>query len=146
MAPKEISVKNLANIIQSRMEEILEHVYFEIKNSGLEKQLSGGIVLTGGGAQLKHLRQLTEYITGMSTRIGYPNEHLANSKVEDVTSPLFATGVGLVLRGFEFIERRRNHQLEVAPKVKTHSHTAKVGGFFDKVLKGASEIFKDDEA
>ncbi len=144
--PKEISLKNLANIIQSRMEEILEHVYFEIKNSGLEKQLSGGIVLTGGGAQLKHLRQLTEYITGMSTRIGYPNEHLANSKVEDVTSPLFATGVGLVLRGFEFIERRRNHQLEVAPKVKTHSHTAKVGGFFDKVLKGASEIFKDDEA
>ena len=94
--PKEISLKNLANIIQSRMEEILDHVYFEIKNSGLEKQLSGGIVLTGGGAQLKHLRQLTEYVTGMSTRIGYPNEHLANSKVEDVTSPLFATGVGLV--------------------------------------------------
>ncbi len=144
--PKEISLKNLANIIQSRMEEILDHVYFEIKNSGLEKQLSGGIVLTGGGAQLKHLRQLTEYVTGMSTRIGYPNEHLANSKVEDVTSPLFATGVGLVLRGFDFIERRRNHQQEEAPKIKTHSHTAKVGGFFDKVLKGASEIFKDDEA
>ena len=80
----------------------------------------------------------------MSTRIGYPNEHLANSKVEDVTSPLFATGVGLVLRGFDFIERRRSHEVEVAPKVKTHS-TAKVGGFFDKVLKGATEIFKDDE-
>jgi cell division protein FtsA len=86
--PKEISLKNLANIIQSRMEEILDHVYFEIKNSGLEKQLSGGIVLTGGGAQLKHLRQLTEYLTGMSTRIGYPNEHLANSKVEDRDQPL----------------------------------------------------------
>jgi cell division protein FtsA len=142
--PKEISLKNLANIIQSRMEEILDHVYFEIKNSGLEKQLSGGIVLTGGGAQLKHLRQLTEYVTGMSTRIGYPNEHLANSKVEDVTSPLFATGVGLVLRGFDFIERRRSHQVEEAPIVKTHS-AAKVGSFFDKVLKGATEIFKDDE-
>ena len=144
--PKEISLKNLANIIQSRMEEILDHVYFEIKNSGLEKQLSGGIVLTGGGAQLKHLRQLTEYITGMSTRIGYPNEHLANSKVEDVTSPLFATGVGLVLRGFDFIERRRSHQIETAPKVKAHSEKFKVGGFFDKVLKGASEMLKDDEA
>ncbi len=142
--PKEISLKNLAEIIQSRMEEILDHVYFEIKNSGLEKQLSGGIVLTGGGAQLKHLRQLTEYVTGMSTRIGYPNEHLATSKVDDVTSPLFATGVGLVLRGFDFIERRRSHEVEAAPKVKTHS-TAKVGGFFDKVLKGATEIFKDDE-
>jgi cell division protein FtsA len=145
--PKEISLKNLANIIQSRMEEILDHVYFEIKNSGLEKQLSGGIVLTGGGAQLKHLRQLTEYVTGMSTRIGYPNEHLANSKVEDVTSPLFATGVGLVLRGFDFLERRRNQQQQVeTPKVKSHSHAGKVGGFFDKVLKGASEIFSDDEA
>lgn len=145
--PKEISLKNLANIIQSRMEEILDHVYFEIKNSGLEKQLSGGIVLTGGGAQLKHLRQLTEYVTGMSTRIGYPNEHLANSKVEDVTSPLFATGVGLVLRGFDFLERRRNQQQQVeTPKVKSHSHVGKVGGFFDKVLKGASEIFSDDEA
>ncbi|MBS1547587.1 MAG: cell division protein FtsA [Bacteroidetes bacterium] len=145
--PKEISLKNLANIIQSRMEEILDHVYFEIKNSGLEKQLSGGIVLTGGGAQLKHLRQLTEYVTGMSTRIGYPNEHLANSKVEDVTSPLFATGVGLVLRGFDYLERGRNHQPQTeAPKVKSHSHSGKVGGFFDKVLKGASEIFSDDEA
>ena len=145
--PKEISLKNLAHIIQSRMEEILDHVYFEIKNSGLEKQLSGGIVLTGAGAQLKHLRQLTEYVTGMSTRIGYPNEHLANSKVEDVTSPLFATGVGLVLRGFDFLERRRNQQQKVeAPTVKSHSHAGKVGGFFDKVLKGASEIFSDDEA
>ncbi|MBS1567819.1 MAG: cell division protein FtsA [Bacteroidetes bacterium] len=145
--PKEISLRNLANIIQSRMEEILDHVYFEIKNSGLEKQLSGGIVLTGGGAQLKHLRQLTEYVTGMSTRIGYPNEHLANSKVEDVTSPLFATGVGLVLRGFDYLERRRNHQPQTEmPKVKSHSHSGKVGGFFDKVLKGASEIFSDDEA
>jgi cell division protein FtsA len=144
--PKEISLKNLANIIQCRMEEILDHVYFEIKNSGLEKQLSGGIVLTGGGAQLKHLRQLTEYVTGMSTRIGYPNEHLANSKVEDVTSPLYATGVGLVLRGFEYLQRRRSHQKVEVPAVKTHSHSGKVGNFFDKVLKGASEIFSDDEA
>ncbi|MBK8583775.1 MAG: cell division protein FtsA [Flavobacteriales bacterium] len=144
--PKEISLKNLANIIQSRMEEILDHVYFEIKNSGLEKQLSGGIVLTGGGAQLKHLRQLTEYVTGMSTRIGYPNEHLANSKVEAVTSPLFATGVGLVLRGFDFLERRRSTQVLELPKVKAHSQKFKVGSFFDKVVQGATEIFKDDEA
>jgi cell division protein FtsA len=145
--PKEISLKNLANIIQSRMEEILDHVYFEIKNSGLEKQLSGGIVLTGGGAQLKHLRQLTEYLTGMSTRIGYPNEHLANSKVEEVTSPLFATGVGLVLRGFDFLDRRREQRTRQQDvKVKNHSQPSKVGSFFDKVLKGASEILNDDEA
>ena len=143
--PKEISLKNLANIIQCRMEEILEHVYFEIKNSGLEKQLSGGIVLTGGGAQLKHLRQLTEYVTGMSTRIGYPNEHLANSKVEAVTSPLFATGVGLVLRGFDYLKRHRTKQVKQESVVKVHSQS-RVGQFFTKVLSGASDILRDDEA
>ncbi|MCC6838617.1 MAG: cell division protein FtsA [Flavobacteriales bacterium] len=143
--PKEISLKNLANIIQCRMEEILEHVYFEIKNSGLEKQLSGGIVLTGGGAQLKHLRQLTEYVTGMSTRIGYPSEHLANSKVEAVTSPLFATGVGLVLRGFDYLERHREQPRQPGSKVTTHSQS-RVGSFFSKVLNSASDILRDDEA
>lgn len=76
--PKEISVKNLAAIIQARMEEIIEHVYYEIKTSGYEKKLGGGIVVTGGGAQLKHVTQLIEYITGMDTRIGYPNEHLGS--------------------------------------------------------------------
>jgi len=75
--PKEISLKNLSSIIQARIEEIIEMVYFEIKNSGYENKLIGGIVLTGGGAQLKHIRELTEFITGMDTRIGYPTEHLA---------------------------------------------------------------------
>jgi cell division protein FtsA len=46
--PKEITLKNLANIIQARMEEIIEHIYYEIKNSGYEKKLIAGIVLTGG--------------------------------------------------------------------------------------------------
>lgn len=143
--PKEISLKNLANIIQSRMEEILEHVYFEIKNSGLEKQLSGGIVLTGGGAQLKHLRQLTEYVTGMSARIGYPNEHLAQSKVEDVTSPLYATGVGLVLRGFHQLEDQHKKLEESGPEEKKKKHTFRMGEFFEKVLKGADDILSNDE-
>ncbi len=97
--PKEISLKNLASIIQARMEEIIEHVYFEIKNSGYEKKLIAGIVLTGGGALLKHLPQLTEFITGMDTRIGYPNEHLANNVSEELASPMYATGIGLVIEG-----------------------------------------------
>ena len=145
--PKEISLKNLAHIIQCRMEEMLEQVYFEIKNSGLEKQLSAGIVLTGGGAQLKHLRQLTEYVTGMSVRIGYPNEHLAKSNVQDVTSPLFATGVGLVMKGFDYIDLRRPKVAEnTTQKVKGHSQPSKVGGFFERVLKGTTELLNDDEA
>jgi cell division protein FtsA len=97
--PKEISLKNLASIIQARMEEIIEHVYYEIKNSGYEKKLIAGIVLTGGGALLKHLPQLTEFITGMDTRIGYPNEHLANTVSDELASPMYATGIGLVIEG-----------------------------------------------
>ncbi|MFZ4522123.1 MAG: cell division protein FtsA [Bacteroidales bacterium] len=97
--PKEISIKNLASIIQARMEEIIEHIYWEIKNSGYEKKLIGGIVLTGGGAQLKHIAQLTEFLTGLDTRIGYPNEHLSSEVTEEMASPMYATGVGLVIEG-----------------------------------------------
>lgn len=102
--PKEISVKNLAHIIQARMEEIIEQVYFEIRNSGYERKLIAGIVITGGGSQLKHISQLFEYLTGMDTRIGYPTEHLASGN-EKVASPMYATGVGLVLKGFEYAEK-----------------------------------------
>ena len=98
-SPKEITLKNLAFIIQARMEEIIEHVYFEIKNSGFEKKLIACIVLTGGGAQLKHIDQLTEFTTGMDTRIGYPNEHLANDVADEMAIPMYATGIGLVIEG-----------------------------------------------
>jgi cell division protein FtsA len=67
---KEISVKNLANIIQARMEEIIEMAHTEIISSGFENRLAGGIVITGGGAQLSNLKQLVEYMTGMDTRVG----------------------------------------------------------------------------
>ena len=64
----------------------------------------GGIVVTGGGSQLKHMNQLIEFTTGMDSRVGYPNEHLSSSTNISVTSPLFATGVGLVAKGFEQFE------------------------------------------
>ncbi|MFY7971250.1 MAG: cell division protein FtsA [Flavobacteriales bacterium] len=99
--PKEISLRNLSNIIQARMEEILEHVHYEIKNSGYDKQLIAGIVLTGGGAQLKHMKQLVEYITGLDCRIGYPNEHVSKAPNEDMLVPSMSTGVGLVLTSNE---------------------------------------------
>ncbi|MBC8172465.1 MAG: cell division protein FtsA [Chitinophagales bacterium] len=98
---KEIKVENLARIIQARMEEILEHVYYEIKVSGYHKKLIGGIVVTGGGAQLKHIVQLVEYISGLDTRVGYPTEHLTKTKHEEVRHPMYATGVGLILKGYE---------------------------------------------
>jgi len=104
---KEISTKTLASIIQARMEEITDYVYYEIKSSGYEKKLIAGIVLTGGGAQLRHMKQLVEYITGMDCRIGYPNEHVGKVRDESMLSPAFSTGVGLVIDGLTAGERKR---------------------------------------
>ncbi|ASV31150.1 cell division protein FtsA [Maribacter cobaltidurans] len=106
--PKEITLKNLSKIIHARVVEIIEQVYVEIKNYGHDEQkkkLIAGIVLTGGGSQLKHLKQLVEYITGMDTRIGYPNEHLAGDSDEEVASPLYATAVGLLMNAIRNQER-----------------------------------------
>ena len=102
--PKEISLKTLSKIINARVVEIIEQVYLEIKNYGHEEQkkkLIAGIVLTGGGSQLKHLKQLVEYITGMDSRVGYPSEHLAGKTQDSVASPLFATSVGLLMNAIE---------------------------------------------
>ncbi|GAA4020809.1 cell division protein FtsA [Hymenobacter glaciei] len=105
--PKEVSLKNLAYIIEARMSEIMELVYAEIYRMGLHDKLSAGIVLTGGGSQLQNLEQLTEYITGLDTRIGYPNQHLGKSRIEAVKSPMYATTVGLVLSGYHSLDERQ---------------------------------------
>lgn len=137
--PKEISVKNLAHIIQARMEEIIEQVYFEIRNSGFERKLIAGIVITGGGAQLKHLPQLFEYLTGMDTRIGYPTEHLSAGN-EQVSSPMYATGVGLVLKGFEYAERQQRRVSTLNPGRAKKKH-----GLFDKILNKGKEWFEEED-
>lgn len=136
---KEISVKNLSSIIQARMEEIIEHVYYEIKNSGYEKKLIAGIVITGGGAQLRHITQLFEYITGMDARIGYPTEHLAKGP-EDITSPMYSTGVGLVMKGIEALEKSSHKQRS---SITSHSQKTK-GGFFDKIFAKSKQWFDED--
>ncbi len=108
--PKEITLKNLSKIIHARVVEIVEQVFLEIKNYGHEspkKKLIAGIVLTGGGSQLKHLKQLVEYITGMDTRIGYPNEHLAGNSDAETTSPMYATAVGLVMDSLVHIKKQK---------------------------------------
>jgi len=121
--PKEITLKNLSKIIHARVVEIIEQVYVEIKNYGHEEQkkkLIAGIVLTGGGSQLKHLKQLVEYITGIDTRIGYPNEHLAGNSDKEVTSPLYATAVGLVMNGLEhgYYNNKQEEAIEEEEEVK----------------------------
>jgi len=142
-APKEISFRNLASIIQARLEEILEHVYYEIKNSGFERRLIAGIVLTGGGAMMKHIDQLAAFVTGMDVRIGYPNEHLAKGTDEELASPMFATGIGLVIEGInrhdneEEVERLKSGPEPQQPKqTKTKEIVEKRGAsYLDKIKK-----------
>ncbi len=142
--PKEISLKNLANIIQARMEEIIEHIYYEIRNSGYEKKLIGGIVITGGGAHLKHIAQLTEFMTGLDTRIGYPNEHLASEIPAEMTSPMHATGIGLVIEGIIRYEKEmeKNKPEEPASDTETPSSPEKKKRFKDKKPKAPSKSGK----
>jgi cell division protein FtsA len=102
--PKEISFKSLAYIIQSRMEEILDAVNFEIQLSGYADKLAAGVVITGGGAMLKNLPQLVNFKTAMDVRIGYPNEHLHGEARNEINQPMFATSVGLIMKGFEFLD------------------------------------------
>ena len=115
--PKEISLKNLSKIIHARVLEIIEQAFAEIKIYGHEdprKKLIAGIVLTGGGAELKHIKQLVEYITGMDTRIGYPNEHLAGNSNEEISSPMYATAVGLVMNS---IQNGTNSAVKYQPEI-----------------------------
>ncbi len=143
---KEILIRNLASIIQARMEEIVELVYYEIRNSGYEKKLIGGIVVTGGGSQLKHVTQLFEYITGMDTRIGYPTEHLANSNhIENLTSPMYSTGIGLVLKGFETLNKiELPNTTTTTSGVKGHSQKQR-GSFFDSILSKIKDTFEEEK-
>jgi cell division protein FtsA len=171
MPAKEISVKNLANIIQARMSEIMDFVSYHLKQVGLDnKMLNGGIVLTGGGAQLKHLIQLTEYVTGLNARIGYPNEHLASGQIEELSRPTYSTCIGLILKGYSDYEHNRKQfekthvQVEIPTALKTSEmmkeqvvvseetkqmeriiHRRGIKDFWGKFKDGIIDLFKEEE-
>jgi cell division protein FtsA len=149
--PKEISVKSLAFVIEARMEEIIENVYFEIKASGYEKKLIGGIVITGGGAQLKHLPQLVEFVTGLDCRVGYPNEHLAKNEVlpknvyDELQSPVFATGIGLLIKGIQKMEYKDTVKIPVEVKDEKSKYAEqRKFGLLDKILAHGKKFMRDD--
>ncbi len=106
--PKEISERNLAHIIQARVEEIFDHIFWEIRQAGFDRKLIGGIVLTGGGSLLRYIDKLVEFHTGINTRIGIPIERLAHGYTESLCSPIYSTAIGLLLKGFEVEKRQQN--------------------------------------
>lgn len=130
--PKEISLKNLSKIIKARVEEIIDQAYRQVTSYGYQEgknKLIAGIVLTGGGAKLKHIKQLTEYITGMSTRIGFANEHLAKDTPDEISHPSYATSVGLILRGL------KSNNFEDIKDDKASSKRTKKISFFENWSK-----------
>ncbi len=143
---KEISEKNLARIIQARTEEILDYVLWEIRRSGYERKLIGGIVLTGGGALMGHIEKLTEYHTGMSCRIGIPVEHLAHGYHEHVSSPIFSTAIGLMIRGMAELNGTNPILTETKPKEASESEPSnaeeKSASWLDNVFKKTKEWFE----
>ena len=165
MPPKEISVKNLANIIQARMSEILDFVSYHLKQVGLEgRMLNGGIVLTGGGSQLKHLIQLTEYVTGLNARIGFPNEHLSAGHIEELAKPMYSTCIGLILKGYNTYENNQNRLKGIyVPKeevleetittdasgedimIKVKKRKKSMRSFMDSIKDGLIDLFKEEE-
>jgi cell division protein FtsA len=169
MPAREISVKNLAGIIQARMGEILDFVSFHLKQVGLESRaMNGGIILTGGGSQLKHLIQLTEYITGLNARIGLPNEHLAPNHIEELKKPMYSTCIGLILKGYNDhdnqyqaflenfqkvkvtnVEKEENPVIaEVSEPLKTENNSnnsKKRTRFWDKFRYSVIEMFSEDD-
>jgi cell division protein FtsA len=174
MPAKEISVKNLASIIHARMSEILDFVTYHLKQVGLDnKMLNGGIILTGGGSQLKHLVQLTEYATGLNARIGLPNEHLAPGHIEELAKPTYATCLGLILKGYDDYEHNRKQfardfkqvvvpetlkvdtqakgvvpeeeSVEVMNGIDNQKPRKAMSGFWGKFKNSLIDIFKEEE-
>ena len=150
---KEISEKNLARIIQARVEEILDYVMGEIKRAGYQRKLTAGIVLTGGGAMLRHIDLLTAYHTGMTTRIGQPVDHLANGYTEELTSPAYSTALGLLIHGLEkpyLPEEESREEIfnETAEAGATHDPIVEESGnrmpWMTKLFEKAKDLFKDD--
>ena len=151
--PKEITLKNLSKIIHARVVEIIEHVYLEIKNYGHEEQkkkLIAGIVLTGGGSQLKHLKQLVEYITGMDTRLGSPNEHLAGNNLIEISNPTYATAVGLVMNARDNYvnndEKLETTEVEnETQEIDSISGTSKQKSIFEKFTEKLKKFLENAE-
>ncbi|GAA4822759.1 cell division protein FtsA [Algivirga pacifica] len=152
--PKEISIKNLAYIIEARMDEVIELAMAELRRSGFEHRLTAGVVLTGGGALLKNIKQLFEYRTGLDARIGYPNEHLGKSKRDEIKNPMYATAVGLVLAGFKALEKTSasydDEHMDGATNKQDNKHrvsdtSSNAGGnFFSSMLRKAKDLLIDD--
>ncbi|MBI2504955.1 MAG: cell division protein FtsA [Candidatus Latescibacteria bacterium] len=102
--PQRVARRELASIIEARMEEIFAMVGSELSRSGYADHLSAGVVLTGGGALLDGAAEQAELLLGLPVRLGAPRELPGMS--EQVSGPAYATAAGLVLMGAQELEAK----------------------------------------
>jgi cell division protein FtsA len=156
--PKEVSVKSLAYIIQSRMEEIIDAVVYALDDSDCLERLNAGIVLTGGGSLLKHLPQFVKFRTGLDVRVGVPDVQLSRPDLRETIHPMYSTSVGLLYKGLEDEspvteeeEVKAEKEQEAVPEFETEAQTgqaAKAGtrfnDFFKNIKSNLIDLFDDD--
>ncbi|WP_300675019.1 cell division protein FtsA [Soonwooa sp.] len=145
---KEISLKMLAQIISARIEEVLEMVNTELKAYGAfeqKKKLIAGIVLTGGGSNLKHLRQLANYITGFDSRIGFSNEYVSNDKNQQLKGPEYATSIGLLMESLKIRDKKEtiNEPEKVEEVVEKKVEPEVINSTEPEETKLVQEVIKD---
>jgi len=143
---KQIMERNLAHVIHARIKEIIMMVQEEIKMSGYSDKLNLGVVLTGGGAQLKDLGNLVEYTLGCEVKIGVPDPHLGKGLVDEVRSPMYATCIGLVLKGFEDISPAKNDNMKKPEKKSKEVVEHNNGGFMKGFFGSFKRWIDDDQA
>jgi cell division protein FtsA len=105
-APKQVLKKNVALIIEERLKEIAAMVYAEVIRSGYLDKLIGGLVLTGGSANIAEIEKLFEKVTGMSVRVGFPENLERTAKADAVSNSSYSTAIGLALAGLRSIDPR----------------------------------------
>ncbi|MDR0970909.1 MAG: cell division protein FtsA [Bacteroidales bacterium] len=159
---REISRKTLAEIIEARMTMIIDQVLFEIKSHKYEKKLIAGIVLSGGGAEMNSIVQLTEFLTGINARVGKPNEQLKDTSDTELSHPMYATSIGLILEGKKELAKEKKEEkspmaifdgeegmatpiVEEANKNQEEADNSANKEGKNRIMKWLENIFKDED-
>ncbi len=154
---KEISFRNLSGIIQARLEEIIEGVAYQLESTNLRNKLGAGIVLAGGGSNMRGIDKLVSYMTGLDVRFGKPivpiEEHLMNEQFMNLQS---ANVMGLLIHGL-YQARSQNYpqgmivsntpeEVKKVEPEKRHGIKTLVTGFFDKAKDGINGLMSDEDS
>ncbi len=113
--PRRLARQTLAEIVEPRFEELFGLIRDELRRSGFEELIAAGVVITGGSAKMEGAVELAEEVFHMPVRLGSPQ--YVNGLMDVVRNPIHATGVGLLLYGYENIARRNQRSTPVSGSV-----------------------------